>query len=265
MHSMIRSQVKSRRGQRRKEYGEHDAEPHHLSCSMELPALRNFKEARGVVTLPSSHLHAEALTSGAAFAVAVGTCSADSFGTSEVPLMSAGPSFADDAAAAEPSVASAMGAASVVVWSGSVCVSSDLTALLGLRNRPPSFCGSGDFFVSPSVTSVSEVGSPDFLSFLLLKLLKIDVRRLSFRGAFPSELGATGESETVLVCVSVGDVICSSVFASFLGCGNVSYVRIRFPSPRTSTLESCLLKKPITPPLCDGVVGLLVVAGPVVV
>lgn len=63
-----------------------------------------------------------------------GTGRADSSG---MPLVKAGSAFAEVNPA--PSVVSARGADSVAVETGAVGVSSDLTALLGLRKRPPSF------------------------------------------------------------------------------------------------------------------------------
>ncbi len=195
------------RPEKREEFGEYESESHHLSCSIGLAALSTWKEARGVVTLTSSDLHAEALTVGAGPVAASGTRSAASFGASVVPLVKAGSAFAEDAAS--PSVVSAIGADSVTVEVGSVCVSSDLTALLGLRNRPPSFCGSGDFLVSPSVTSDSD------FSFLLPRLLKMEVRRFSFKVGLPSEVAAVGDSETALVSGAVAVVTGSSGFASF--------------------------------------------------
>jgi hypothetical protein len=51
------------RPERREGREEYDSESHHFSCSIGLPALRSWKEARGVVTLTSSDLHAADLTS----------------------------------------------------------------------------------------------------------------------------------------------------------------------------------------------------------
>lgn len=75
-------------------------------------------------------------------------------------------------------------------------------------------------------------------------------------GLGPSDTGATGASEVATVSEAFGDVIDSSVFASFLFyCQKLqAFVRA---GAHTSSLESCLLKKPITPPLCEGVDGLL--------
>ncbi len=136
-----------------------------------------------------------------------------------VPLVKAGSAFADETAS--PSVVFAIGADSVAVELGAVCVSSDLTALLGLRKRPPSFWGSGDFLVSPSVTSESD------FSLLLPRLLKRDVRRFSFKVGLPSAVAVAvaGESETALVSGPVVVVIGSSVFASFF-CYMISAMKI---------------------------------------
>jgi hypothetical protein len=106
------------RPERRDGLREYESESHHFSCSIGLPVLRSWREARGVVTLTSSDLHAEALTSGVPVENAPGTGSTDSFGASVVPLVRAGSSFANGAAA--PSVPSAMGAVSVAVGVGSV-------------------------------------------------------------------------------------------------------------------------------------------------
>ncbi len=130
------------RPERREGLGVYESGSHHFSCSIGLPALRSWEEARGVVTLTSSDLHAEALTWGVGRAAASGAwCTVSwctvSFVASEVPLVRAGSALVDGTAS--PSAVSAVGADSVAVEVGSVCVSSDLTALLGLRKRPPSF------------------------------------------------------------------------------------------------------------------------------
>lgn len=189
------------RPERREGFGEYESESHHFSRSIGLAALSAWKEARGIVTLASSDLHAEALT------VDVAPVAASSFAATVVPLVKAGSAGAGDTAS--PFVVSAVGADSVTAGAGTPCVSSDFTALLGLRNRPPSFCGSGDFLVSPSVTSESD------FSFLLPRLLKRDVRRFSFKVGLPSALVAAGVSETALVSGPVAIVAGSSVFASF--------------------------------------------------
>ena len=195
------------RPERREGLGEYESESHHFSCSTGLAALSAWKEARGVVTLTSSDLHAEALTIGVAPVAASGTRSTGSAGASVVPLVKAGSAFAEDTAS--PFVVSAIGADSVAAEVGSVGVSSDFTALLGLRNRPPSFCGSGDFLVSPSVTSDSD------FSFLLPRLLKREVRRFSFKVGLLSEVAVAGDSETALVSGTVAVVTGSSALASF--------------------------------------------------
>jgi hypothetical protein len=197
------------RPERREGLNENEFESHHFSRSIGLPALTICKEARGVVTLTSSHLHAEVLTSD----LASGTSLTVSFAGSEVPLLKAGSTLAS--VSASPSVTGAIAPVPLLVELGSARVSSDLTALLGLRNRPPSFCGSGDFLVSPSAPSVSD------FSFLLARLLKSEVRRFSFNTGFPSGVVAAGESETALASVAatgvsaVGDTTGSSALASF--------------------------------------------------
>lgn len=93
----------------------------------------------------------------------------------------------------------------------------------------------------------------------------MEVRRFSFKVGFVSVVAAMGVSETAVVSVVAGDVIGSSAFASFFCYLTVSLGSIQSCESHTSTLESCLLKKPITPPLWDGLVGLLAVAGAEVV
>lgn len=197
------------RPERREGFGEYESESHHFSCSIGLAALSAWKEARGVVTPTSSDLHAEALTTGVAPLLASGTRSTGSLAAPVVPLIRAGSAFAEDTAS--PSVLSAMGADSVAAAVGSLAVCSDFTALLGLRNRPPSFCGSGDFLVSPSVTSDSD------FSFLPPRLLKIEVRRFSFKVGLLSEVAVAvaGDSEVTLVSTPVAVETASSPVASF--------------------------------------------------
>lgn len=200
------------RPERRQGLNEYEFESHHFSCSIGLPAPTSCKEARGVVSLTSSHLHAEVLIS----ALASGTSPIVSLAGSDMPLLRAGSALTPDSPS--PSVTGAIAGAPLLVELGSARVSSDLTALLGLRKRPPSFCGRGDFLVSPSVPSVSD------FSFLLPKLLKSEVRRFSFRAGFASGVAVTGVSETALVSVAaagvagvagVGDTTGSSALASF--------------------------------------------------
>ena len=134
---MSRCHVKAtaRPERRRDVLGEYESESHHFSCSTGLLARRTWKEARGLVPLTSSDLHAEALTSGVGLVVASGTLSSVAGG----PLVRVGSSLTVASFAGSPTVVSVARAGSVVAEVGSICVSSVLTALLGLRNRPPSF------------------------------------------------------------------------------------------------------------------------------
>jgi hypothetical protein len=52
-------------------------------------------------------------------------------------------------------------------------------------------------------------------SFFVPKLLKIEVRRFSFRAGFASEVVPAGDSVAAPASVAVGDVTGSSAFASF--------------------------------------------------
>ena len=62
------------RPEKRERLGEYESSFHQFSCSMGLLARRRANELRGVVSLTSCDLHAEALTSGAGVAEAsVGT------------------------------------------------------------------------------------------------------------------------------------------------------------------------------------------------
>jgi hypothetical protein len=61
------------RPERREELREYVSASHHFSCSIGLPALRSWKEAREDVNLTSSDLHADALTSGLVVVAASGT------------------------------------------------------------------------------------------------------------------------------------------------------------------------------------------------
>lgn len=72
----------------RERLGEDESSCHHVSCSTGLLARRMANDVRGVVSLTSCDLHAEALTSGAVVAVAsVGTTTEFSFGTTGVSVL----------------------------------------------------------------------------------------------------------------------------------------------------------------------------------
>lgn len=72
MQSIVRGQAKAR-PERREGLKECESVSHHFSRSIGLPALKSWKEVRGVVTLTSSDLHADVLTSGAVPVIAPGT------------------------------------------------------------------------------------------------------------------------------------------------------------------------------------------------
>jgi hypothetical protein len=195
---------------------------HHFSCSMGLAARgRRTRHALSrPLSLTSSDLHAVALTSGLTTGADPGEGSSKPFCASEVLAAPAGAvsvvsaSFAVGAAA-PPSAVSALGVDSLPLGVAAVWVDSDLTALLGLRKRPPSICGRGELFLlSPSTAS------PSVFSFLAPKLLKIEVRRLSLTVGLTSDdaaagLATIGLSGAGLVSVAADGATVSSVLTSF--------------------------------------------------
>lgn len=109
----------------------------------------------------------------------------------------------------------AVSADSVVAFTPEVVGSGLLPAAgvarLGLRKSPPSF-DAGDFLPSPSVPSASGTASL-FLSFLVLRLLKNEVRRAGFVVSGPADeltaagaVSFAGAVDSVVVPVAAGVV-----------------------------------------------------------